>query len=326
MELSDVIKNVNIVEFISQFVPLTQVGNEWWGLSCFKKENTPSFSVREDPPFFYDYSSGIGGNLFTFVKSYYKCSNSEAAEIIMKYAKVGTDSYKKKTMDASNVCRKFRPKEKTLKAKSGIVLPKNVMSKYVRDEDKLELWKSEGITNETLARFQVMYDQVSDSLVYPIKNMDGDIVNIGARTMDPDWKAHGKRKYSYFYKWGTLDLLYGLFDNLEYILEKKEVIIFEGCKSVLIADGWGIKNTCALLTSHLNPRQLSILIKLGVRVVFALDKDVDITNDERIKTLKRYVNVEYLYDSEGVLDDKDAPVDKGMMTYTELYTNRRKLR
>ena len=69
MDLNGLIRSVDIVEYISQYVDLVQKGDEWWGLSCFKDEKTPSFSVRKNPPFFYDYSSGIGGNIFTFIKS-----------------------------------------------------------------------------------------------------------------------------------------------------------------------------------------------------------------------------------------------------------------
>ena len=72
MELTEMLQQINIVEYISQYVDLEKRGDEWWGLSCFTNEKTPSFSVREDPPVFYDYSSGIGGNLYTFVRYYIK--------------------------------------------------------------------------------------------------------------------------------------------------------------------------------------------------------------------------------------------------------------
>ena len=57
MELSDLLESVDILEYISQFVELEQKGDEWWGLSCFREEKTPSFSVLTDPPVLYDYSS-----------------------------------------------------------------------------------------------------------------------------------------------------------------------------------------------------------------------------------------------------------------------------
>ena len=88
MELSDLIESVDILEYISQFIELEQRGDEWWGLSCFREEKTPSFSVRTDPPVFFDYSSGIGGNVFTFIRYYNKCGAKEAVEILKRYAGV----------------------------------------------------------------------------------------------------------------------------------------------------------------------------------------------------------------------------------------------
>ena len=113
---------------------------------------------------------------------------------------------------------------------------------------------------------------------------------------------------------------------MEYILDKKEVIIFEGCKSVLLADSWGIHNTGALLTSHLNPNQMKILARLGIRVVFALDKEVRVRDDHNIGKLKRYTAVEYLWDREDLLDEKDAPVDKGLEVFEKLYEQRLRYR
>lgn len=323
MELKELIKSIDIVEYISQFIDLTQKGEEWWGLSCFKEENTPSFSVRKEPPLFYDYSSGIGGNLYTFVKHYNHCSNREAVEIIKKYAGYDGDiAVRQEKMAATIDCKRFMRPKSSVKQSSGIILPKDYMERYEKKEDKLAVWEHEGISRESMDKFHVYYDGFSDRLVYPIRDMTGNIVNIGGRILDPEWKEKKMRKYTYFFSWGTMETIYGLFENIEAIMEAKEVIIFEGCKSVLIADTWGIHNCGALLTSHLNPSQMKILAKLGCRVVFALDNDVCIRDDHNISKLKNYVNCEYLFDKEGLLDDKDSPVDKGEEVYRKLYAKR----
>lgn len=323
MELKDLIQSIDIVEFISQFVELEEKNGEYWGLSCFKEENTPSFSVRNDPPFFYDYSSGIGGNVFTFVKHYYKCSNKEAVEILKKY--VGFDGefvVPKQKMAATVTCKRFQCPKAAHKESKSKVLPDNYMERYEKIENKLAVWVQEGISRESLDKFQVYYDSFSDRLVYPIRNIEGKIVNIGGRTLDPLWKEKGQRKYTYFYSWGTMDTVYGLVENMNHILQSREVILFEGCKSVLLADTWGIHNAGAILTSHLNPNQMKILARLGCRVVFALDKDVRIREDHNISKLKQYVNVEYFWDREDLLDDKNAPVDKGLEVFKKLYDQR----
>ena len=108
----------------------------------------------------------------------------------------------------------------------------------------------------------------------------------------------------------------------EHILQKGEIILFEGCKSVLLADTYGIHNTGAILTSHLNPNQMKLLAALGCRVVFALDKDVCIRDDHNIKRLKQFVNVQYLWDKDNLLGEKDSPVDRGQETWKKLYEGR----
>lgn len=327
MELRDLIESINIVEFISQFVELEQKDGEWWGLSCFKDEKTPSFSVRETPPCFFDYSSGIGGNVFTFVRYYYHCGAAEAIDILKKYAGVdGKLAAPREKMAATLVCKRFQTHKVTKKASSATTLPDDYMTRYEKRDDKLAIWEQEGISRASLDKFQVFYDSFSDRLVYPIRNVNGKIVNVGGRTLDPMWKEKNQRKYCYFYSWGTLDTIYGVAENMEYIKKSGEIILFEGCKSVLIADTWGIHNCGAILTSHLNPNQMKILAKLGCRVVFALDKDVRIRDDHNINKLKQYVNVEYLWDREDLLAEKDSPVDKGQEIFQRLYVQRLKLR
>ena len=327
MEISDLINSIDIVEYMSQFVELQQRGLEWWGLSPFKEEKTPSFSVRKDPPVFFDYSSGIGGNVFTFTKHFYKCSASEAVEKLKQYCGFdGKTFVPREKMKATLICKQFAAPKTTVKQSKSTILPKDYMLRYEKRADKLKIWEDEGISREALDHFQVYYDNYSNRLVYPIHNMNGDIVNVGGRTLDPDWKEKNQRKYCYFYPWGTMDTIYGLAENMEYIKEKGEVILFEGCKSVLLAHSWGIKNCGCLLTSHLNPNQMRILAKLGCRVVFALDKDVKVREDHNINRLKRFVNVEYICDMTDLLSEKDSPVDKGEEVFKKLYEQRFKFR
>ena len=327
MELKDLIESIDIVEYISQFITLEEKNGEYWGLSPFKDENTPSFSIRKETNNFYDFSSGIGGNVFTFTKHYYQCSSKEAVEILKKYAGYGGESLSPRhKLAATLACKKYKPQKQVKKSSKVTIHPDDCMEKYEKRSDKLAVWEAEGISKASLTKFQVYYDSFSNRLVYPIRNLAGQIVNIGGRTLDPEWKEKNLRKYTYFSGWGEMDVIYGIFENLNSILEKREVILFEGCKSVLIADSWGIHNTGALLTSHLNPNQLKILAKLGVRVVFALDKDVRVRDDHNISKLKRYVAVEYLWDRTDLLDDKDAPVDKGQEVFNVLYEQRLRYR
>lgn len=331
MEVPEILERTDILDVISRYVDLEQRGSEWWGISPFSNppENTPSFSVRPDTGKWYDFSSGNGGTAITFLEKFHNISKHQAINMLKEIIGVEkSGQYCEKYHEKLPIChilQQYKTKIKDKRAISFTVLPDNYMDRYEKRSDKLEIWRKEGITDEAMQFFDVRYDGFSNCLVYPIRNQDGQIVNIGGRTLDPQYKEKKLRKYTYFKPWGgAMAVIYGLYENRESIQSCHEVILFEGMKSVMLARGFGFKNCGAILTSHLNPSQMKMLARLGVRVVFALDKEVDIRADRNIAMLRRFVNVEYIYDFRGVLGAKDAPVDKGADIFRTLYINRYK--
>lgn len=324
MEVDDILEQVDILEYISQYCDFEEKNGEYWALSPFKEEKTPSFSVNTEKQRFYDFSSGAGGNLIHFIRRYNNCGFIEAVNILKKYANITDDSERTICrLESTKIAKKFKHKSPIAKESKSVVLPPNYMERYEFDKEKLRVWEEEGISFDTMKKFDVCYDSFSNRIVFPIRNYAGDIINVCGRTLEKDFKEKGLRKYTYFKPLGVLDTLYGFSDNKQAIIEKKEIILFEGSKSVMLAHGWGVNNTCAILTSHLNPQQLLFLIKLGIRVVFALDEDIDITEDINIAKLKRYVKIELVKNRDGLLNSKMAPVDAGFDVWQNLYERRK---
>lgn len=326
MEVDDILEQVDILEYISQYCDFEEKNGEYWALSPFKEEKTPSFSVNTEKQRFYDFSSGAGGNLIHFIRRYNDCSFIDAINILKKYANI-TESSERAVgrLESTKVAKRFKRKSPISKESKSVILPPNYMERYEFDASKLRAWVDEGIDFKTMKAFGVCYDSFSNRIVFPVKNYAGDIINVCGRTLEPDFKEKGLRKYTYFKPFGgSLDTLYGFSDNRQSIMDKREVIVFEGSKSVMLAYSWGIKNTCALLTSHLNPQQFLFLVKLGVRVVFALDKEIDICQDRHIQKLKRYVAIEHICDDNDILDAKMSPVDMGKEIFLRLYEERRR--
>ena len=329
MEVSEILESVDILEYISQYCDLEERSDgEYWGLSPLKEENTPSFSVNTEKQKFYDFSSGQGGTVLDFIMKYNRCDFKKGLKILKEYAKIADDVVEGpcKRLLATSVAKRFRVIEKQEREQTYSALPVDYMSRFEWNEEKLVAWESEGISKKSMRKFQVMYDSFSDRIVYPIRNPAGEIINVSGRTLDPNYKVNGLRKYTYFKSIGQQPAIVGLYENMEEICQKREIILFEGIKSVLQADTWGITNTACILTSHLNPIQFKILIKLGVRVVFALDAEVNIREDANIMRLLPYVNVEWVRNRRGLLDDKDAPVDKGLEVFQTLYNERVRLK
>lgn len=329
MEVSEIVDSVDILEYISQFCdPQEKDDGEYWCLSPLKEEHTPSFSINKDIQRFYDFSSGKGGNVLDFICAYNQCDFLTGLRILKKYAGV-TDNSSSSTPNrllATSVAKRFQSKPKKEKSSKTSILPSDYMDRYEWNTEKLAVWEREGISMESMIRFQVRYDPFSDRLVYPIRDVDGNIISVCGRILDPNYKEKNLRKYTYFQSIGALDTIYGLSDNICSIKECGEIILFEGAKSVMLADGWGIKNTGAILTSHLNVNQFKILLKLGARVSFALDAEIDIREDSNIMKLKQYTNVYWVRNRGDILSPKDSPTDKGEDIFRTLYNERRRLR
>ena len=335
LEISDILEAVDILEYISQYCEFEERGGEFWCLSPFTHEKTPSFSVDQDKQIFYDFSSGKGGNVITFIQEYHKVSLSTAIKMTEAYAGLAKSDDVNKTgllsskMEAARVARRFKKPVKNRNLFTGHILAQDFMEKYEFRRDKLQLWVDEGITFDAMRRYQVRYDAFSDRIVHPIRDYDGNIINICGRTCDPDFKEKKIRKYTYFNSFGTVNTLFGYSDNRDAIHQKKEIILFEGAKSVMKAWGWGFDNAAALLTSHLSHQQFIFLVKLcswhDVHVVFALDSDVDISMDKHVALLKQYACVYAVSNCNDLLNPKDAPVDQGEEVWRMLYEMKRRL-
>lgn len=315
MNWEDVVESVDIYDYISQYVDLEEKGNEYWGLSPFKHENTPSFSINTDVQAFYDYSSGLNGDVLTFIKEYHNVEFLKALDMLMEYAGIEDDGKFQERPSILKELKKFVPKKKAVRDQKGRkILPSNCMEEYVNRRGKLETWIKDGMTTEVLEKHQVKYNPFDDSLVFPIFDNNGNIINVCSRTL-----CGRLPKYQPYYKFGGVDFLYWEYQNRANILAKNEVIILEGAKSVMVAESFGYDNCVATLTSHLNDDQLKILINLGVDVTFAYDKGVNILEDKNIKKLLHFNKVKCVCDKWSLLKDKDAPIDYGKDIWNYLY-------
>ena len=72
----------NIVEIVSEYVPLKKRGSSYWGCCPFHGEKTPSFSVSPDKNFFYCFGCHAGGDVFTFIMKEENCTFQEALKIL----------------------------------------------------------------------------------------------------------------------------------------------------------------------------------------------------------------------------------------------------
>ncbi len=88
-EVIEKIKEANdIVDVISESVPLKKSGKNYWGLCPFHQEKTPSFSVTRDKQLFKCFGCGEGGNVITFVMKSKNLPFNEAIKVLAEKANI----------------------------------------------------------------------------------------------------------------------------------------------------------------------------------------------------------------------------------------------
>ena len=318
MNWEDILNQVNIVEYIQQYTDLREESGELWGVCPLHNENTPSFCVNENKQTFYCFGCNSGGSLINFIMEYDNCNCAEAIQKIKAFYNISDEEYKN-VPTIIKILRKFKkfiPENKEVVR--GELIEKHFVSSDIKE------WIAEGISQKVMNLFGVKYDKTENAIAFEVRDNDGKLIAFKERTLYSDYKERNIPKYTYTNAIGTTDFLWAFYLNKESCFEKKEIILVEGEKSVMKLVSWGINNCAAIGTSHINDEQLAFLIGLGLNVVVAIDKDKHKTmfKDEKWKKLRRYCKVYMLYDRKILLEEKDAPVDKGKDVWNQLYSER----
>ena len=203
-------------------------------------------------------------------------------------------------------------------------------------------WIEEGIAIETMLRFGIKYNPVTEAIIIPHYDKEDRLVGIRQRTLiKEDEELYGKYRPAYIngqmYNHPLSYCTYGLSLNKQNINKIKKAIVFEGEKSVMLFDSFfGSDNNIAVACcgSNISSSHIEDLIDSGAQeIVVAFDKEFHQIGDEgfRLQTrnlkniYKKYSNkilISFIFDKENVLSYKDSPVDKGRDVFTSLYRKR----
>jgi DNA primase len=119
--MSDTVERIkeklSIQDVVSPYVKLTRAGKYWKGLSPFTKEKTPSFFVSPDRGLYHCFSTGKGGDMFTFVQEMEGVDFKGALKILAEKAGVplsyerGDDGEKELIFKALQAAKDFYVRE-----------------------------------------------------------------------------------------------------------------------------------------------------------------------------------------------------------------------
>ena len=222
---------VSLSDYIGRKVKLVKAGKHWKGLSPFKPEKTPSFMVDDEKRSFVCYSSGISGDIISFVQETEGLSFTEAVEKLARDAglEIPTDNpqnaqktrKRKSLMDLMEATIAFY--EQTLRSDAGLVARRYLEEERGLDEAAWrrhrigfapEGWqglydhlKGQGAEDAELIDIGVSrpsnksgkppYDAFRNRVIFPILDPSGRPIAMGGRALESSavLKERGIPKY-----------------------------------------------------------------------------------------------------------------------------------
>jgi len=294
----------DIVQIISDYVPLKPGGSRLKGLCPFHQEKTPSFSVDPKLQLFYCFGCSTGGDLFKFVMLYEDIGFTEAAELLAKRVGVklpqagapspGADDYKRvlaineaaeafyrKTLhegETASRCRAYLEK-RGLEAET---IEKLTVGYAPGGWEALRLHLlSQRFTADEMQKAGLVlprrsgsgqYDRFRDRLIFVIHDVTGRTVAFGGRALDGDTEPkYINSPETPAYKKG--EHLYGLDLAREAIRREGFAVVVEGYMDVAALVQAGVENVVASCGTAFTAQQARLLARYSNRAIFSYDGD-----------------------------------------------------
>jgi len=115
------------------------------------------------------------------------------------------------------------------------------------------------------------YDRFRDRIMFPIRNLKGQVIGFGGRILDKGEPKYLNSPETSLFKKGQT--LYGLFEARKYIREKDYVLVCEGYMDVVALAQTGFPNAVATLGTACTDHHVQLLLRHTDRVVFSFDGD-----------------------------------------------------
>ena len=300
--LDEIKLRLKVSQVVGKTVQLKKRGKEFIGLSPFKNEKSPSFTVNDEKEFYHCFSSGEHGNIFDFLMKtksigFGEAVRSLAAEAGMQpyrfsnfdqkkdlrfqiYKNIYKDYtnyfnqqlFEKNNQEALNYLFKRGLKKNIIEEFNLGYVPwknnfyDNLLKKYSEEDINLTgLYYKNDKTGKYIDRF-------NSRVTFPVNNIAGQTIAFGGRII-----REGKlAKYinspeTEFYKKGSM--IFNLDKAKDLRSETDEVLIVEGYMDVVSVYASGIKNVIANSGTALTERQIGLIWKFFPNPIICLDGD-----------------------------------------------------
>jgi DNA primase len=302
--VEEVKSRLSIEDVISEYVQLKRAGRNWKGLSPFGNEKTPSFIVSPEKQIWHDFSSGKGGNMFSFVMEVEGLEFKEALELLARKAGIDIDQYrtasrsggpnKNRLYELLELASKFYQVQFS-KHKTALeyVFKKRAFSKETALEWQIgyspnngsalvDFAKSKGFSEPEIKQAGLsaqgyrggIQDMFRGRLMIPLQDPQGRIIGFTARQLDDDPNAPKYINTPQTVLYDKSRHIYGLHLAKEAIRKTKFVVITEGNLDVIASHQAGVRQVVATAGTALTEPHLKALSRFtgDIRLSFDADK------------------------------------------------------
>jgi len=337
--LDEIKTRLKVSTVVSKNVSLKKRGKEYVGLSPFKNEKTPSFTVNDEKEFYHCFATSEHGNIFDFIMKTQNLRFGEAVKYLANLAGMQPYMFSKKDEE----------REKKWKVYSSIYtcyvdFYHNQLLKNETHSVAREYLKNRSLDKDQVKKFKIGYIEKSPNffeklkndfsiedlietglfyldekkkiyierfkgrLIFPINNISGQPIALGGRIIE---KKDFLAKYinspeTPFFKKGSnlynLDLARKLSNKLN------DIYLVEGYMDVVGLCKNGIENVVANLGTSLTDRQILNLNQFYDNIIICFDGDESgykaalRAAENSIKDLKPEKQISFLF-----LPDKEDP-------------------
>ena len=337
--LDEIKTRLKVSSVVSKVVALKKRGKEFVGLSPFKNEKTPSFTVNDEKEFYHCFATSEHGNIFDFVMKTQNLRFGEAVKYLANIAGMQPYMFTKQDEEREKKWKEYLSiysqyvnfyhdellknekyskardylknrsfgKEEVKKFKIGFIEKNPNYFEKLRNTFSEKTLIESGLFYFDEKR-NVYVERFRGRLIFPIKNISGQPIALGGRIIEnSDYLAkYINSPETNFFKKGSnlynLDLARKLSNKLDHIF------LVEGYMDVVGLSKNGIENAVANLGTSLTDKQILTLNQFFDDIIICFDGDVSgykaalRAAENSIKELKPEKQISFLF-----LPNKEDP-------------------
>lgn len=296
----------NIVDIISEHVPLKRAGRNFKGICPFHEEKTPSFMVSAEKQIFHCFGCGAGGNVFRFLMRVENLSFpevlrrlAERAHIVLPEPEGRRDPYQasenEQILEAYRHAAAFyhnlfrdgrsgqRAREYLKQRGFDMAFAEEFQLGWAPDSwgELYSFLRGKGLSDETLLKARLIargtsgkpFDMFRGRLMFPILNLQGKPIAFGGRILGTEEgpKYLNSPEHPVFKKRREF---YGLSYARKYIdRDLPRLFVVEGYMDFLRLVQHGFRHTVATLGTALTPEHVQTLKRFADEALVVYDGD-----------------------------------------------------